>query len=191
VERAYELIGPDWFNPPGESQFNVIAKTGEPVSEARLKLMLRTPLTETFQLALHHEQRELRVYELVVFRKSPALHAATGRDEPKVRWMDDHVDSFRGSSMAQFTVHLGPPHTSWPVVDRTGLAGSFDFQLDLARYILDAETGKPIKDARGAVDEESALIRGLREQLGLALKPARAPIDILVVDHVLKAPTGN
>jgi len=190
VERGYELIGPDWFNPPGESQFDVIAKTAEPVSEAQLKLMLRTLLAERFQLAVHSEKRMLPVYELVLLKESPALHPAAGR-EATVKWMDDHVDSFRAFSMTRLAVYLGPPHTSRPVVDRTGLTGSFDFQLDLSRYILDPETGKPIHHARGAIDEEGALVRGLREQLGLALKPGRAPIDVLVVDHVLKVPAGN
>ena len=52
-------------------------------------------------------------------------------------------------------------------------------------------TGKAILDYRGAIDLEGALLRALPEQLGLALKPVRAPYPVLVVDHVEKVPTAN
>jgi hypothetical protein len=53
-------------------------------------------------------------------------------------------------------------------VDETGLDGVYDIALDLSRYFLDPQTGKPILDSRGAIDHEGALI-----------------------DHVEKDPTGN
>jgi uncharacterized protein (TIGR03435 family) len=76
--------------------------------------------------------------------------------------------------MAQLAQQLGPPMTTRPVVDKTGLPGSFDFKLDLARYILDASTGQPVLDTHGAADTEGATIRALPDQLGLVLKPGRA-----------------
>ena len=44
---------------------------------------------------------------------------------------------------------------------------------------------------RGAIGEEIALVLGLREQLGLALRPGRDLTDTLVVDRVQKVPSGN
>ncbi len=191
IHRAYELIGPDWFNPPGEFQFDVLAKTASPVDESQLRLMLRTLLAERFELAIHPEQRELPVYELSLARKTPALQEAAARADPKVKPLDRFTYSFEGFSMPQLAVQLGHPWTSRPVVDKTGLAGSFDFKLDIRRYVTDPETGKQVTDARGAIDMESAVIRGLRDQVGLALKPGRTAIDTLVVDRVLKVPKGN
>jgi uncharacterized protein (TIGR03435 family) len=190
VQRAYELNAPDWFNPPGELQFDVVAKTGAPVPESQLKLMLRALLAERFHLSIHSEKKAFPVYDLLLLRKTPALRIVPPGD-PRVTWMANYVDSFTCFSMAQLAVQLGPPHTSRPVVDKTGLTGPFDFRLDLSAYLLDSATGQPIKDSRGAIDEEPALVRALRDQLGLALKPSRALIDILVVDRVEKVPVGN
>jgi uncharacterized protein (TIGR03435 family) len=71
------------------------------------------------------------------------------------------------------------------------LPGSFDFNLDLARYILDASTGRPVLDAHGAVDTEGATIRAVPDQLGLILKPGRVPISVLIVDRVEGIPSSN
>ncbi len=77
------------------------------------------------------------------------------------------------------------------VIDETGLPGRFDFTLDLAPYILDADTGKAVMDSIGRVDEAGALIRALPEQLGLRLEKKVAPIEVLVIDHLEKNPTAN
>jgi uncharacterized protein (TIGR03435 family) len=66
-----------------------------------------------------------------------------------------------------------------PVVDQTGLSGLYDFTL---HWTQDAtpETG----------DNAAAFRQALRNQLGLELKPTRAPIDVLILDHV-DHPTEN
>ena len=60
-----------------------------------------------------------------------------------------------------------------PVVDRSGLAGLYDFTLQWASF-PNPETGDTAASFRAA----------LKSQLGLELKPTQAPIDILVIDHV-------
>ena len=63
-----------------------------------------------------------------------------------------------------------------PVVDQTGLSGLYDFALSWVHDVTAED---------GAVADNAAAIRdALRRQLGLKLKPARAPIVFLVVDHV-------
>lgn len=54
-----------------------------------------------------------------------------------------------------------------PVVDRTGLAGEFDFILEY--------------DENGVL--RPTLVTAIREQLGLRLQPSRAPVDVLVVEQ--------
>jgi uncharacterized protein (TIGR03435 family) len=135
--------------------------------------------------------RERPVFELVLARQTPALQNAAAHDGPKLKYLDTYGYAFHDFSMQQLAAQLGHPWTSRLVVDKTGLSGRYDFQLDLSRYILDAETGKPVLDTRGAIDQEGALVRGLRDQLGLLLRPARAPVDTLIVDSVQKVPTGN
>ena len=55
----------------------------------------------------------------------------------------------------------------------------------------DAQTGKPILDARGAIDVETAHIQALPKQLGLRLERKSAPMEVMVIDHVEKEPTAN
>ena len=71
-----------------------------------------------------------------------------------------------------------------PVVNRTGLTGSFD--VDLA-YTPDAAFGPPAPFARA---DGPSLFTGLQEQLGLRLDAARGPVDVLVIDRV-EQPTEN
>lgn len=93
--------------------------------------------------------------------------------------------------MAELALQLGPPMTSRPVFDATGLAGTFDFTLNLGRYVLDPATGAPVLDAKGAIDSEGATLRAVRDQLGLTLRPDHGDFEVLVVDHVEKRPTAN
>ena len=56
-------------------------------------------------------------------------------------------------------------------VDRTGLTGTFDFDLTWAADAVPDSVGPSIFTA-------------VQEQLGLKLESTRGPIDVLVVDHV-------
>jgi uncharacterized protein (TIGR03435 family) len=60
-----------------------------------------------------------------------------------------------------------------PVVDQTGLTGLYDFTLHFV-WSPDPDTG----------DTASSFRESLKAQLGLELKSTRAPIDILVIDHI-------
>ena len=76
-----------------------------------------------------------------------------------------------------------------PVVDQTGLTGLYDFTL---HWIHDTNGGAtPATTNESVVSDNMASFRhALRDQLGLELRPARAPIDILVIDHI-DHPTEN
>jgi uncharacterized protein (TIGR03435 family) len=60
-----------------------------------------------------------------------------------------------------------------PVIDETGLTNHYDFEL---KWTVGVD--KPLVT--------DALIRTVREQLGLELTAARRPIEVLVVDRVAK-----
>ena len=191
VKQGYELIGPGWINPPTEVLIDITAKTGRPATEDEIRLMLQSLLIERFKLAVHREQRDLPVYELVQVRKDRALRPSAVPGDPKMKPGEaNYSDVYQNMTMAQLAQRLGPPMTSRPVIDKTGLEGAFDFELDFGPYVLDS-AGKPILDARGAIDSEGAAIQAVRDQLGLALKASRAPYEVLVIDHVEKTPAGN
>ncbi|HEX4322378.1 MAG TPA: TIGR03435 family protein [Acidobacteriaceae bacterium] len=81
-----------------------------------------------------------------------------------------------------------------PVVDRTGLTGKFDFTLEWTPEAdrpssLPSAAGSPgsaaLPDTRGTSFQEA-----LKEQLGLKLESARAPLQVPVIDHI-EAPSEN
>lgn len=76
------------------------------------------------------------------------------------------------------------------VTDKTGLTGKYDWglkwtpeQAQMAAHSQGADGSAPDSDAPG-------LITALREQLGLKLEPAKAPVQIVVIDH-LEPPSPN
>jgi uncharacterized protein (TIGR03435 family) len=93
--------------------------------------------------------------------------------------------------MQELARRMDQPITSLHVVDETGLAGVYDFTLDLSDYISEPTTGKPILDARGAINEEAALLLALPTQLGLKLRRQTVAMQTMVIDHVAKDPTPN
>lgn len=103
----------------------------------------------------------------------PPTHAAESL--PRIR---NESFLFSDASMLEFAEMLMQLRgVDLPVVDRTGSAGTFGIELKSAPAAArDADTA-----------ELSTIIEG---QLGLKLKSAKAPIEILVNDHAGK-PTGN
>lgn len=68
-----------------------------------------------------------------------------------------------------------------PVVDQTGLTGAYDFSLD---WLADQPTSSAAPGAQPADAEGPSFFEAIKEQLGLRLKPTRAAIPVLVIDHI-------
>lgn len=69
-----------------------------------------------------------------------------------------------------------------PVLDRTGLAGTFDFILEWTPERREAAS--PGVDSQPDLPSGPTFQQALREQLGLKLESQKGPIDIIVIDHV-------
>ncbi len=66
------------------------------------------------------------------------------------------------------------------MVDKTGLTGKYDFSLHWTPD--NVESTDP--------NAPPGLFTAIQEQLGLKLEPVKAPVDVLVIDHVEK-PSAN
>lgn len=73
-----------------------------------------------------------------------------------------------------------------PVIDRTGLKGTFDFSLEWSP--APGPAGQPLGST--ADDTGPTFGEALQKQLGLKLEPLRAAVDIYVLDHI-EQPTPN
>jgi uncharacterized protein (TIGR03435 family) len=179
IMRAYEVPeiqitgGPKWLD---ESRFDIEARAGYPAQYAELNQMLQTLLAERFRLKLHHETRSLQGYAIVLAKDGLKMK----RSAPGTRGhTNDNPGSVvsKATSISRLALKLSNL-LKIPVVDETGVSGSFDFTL---RWIPD-----------GAADPTAgpSLFTAIQEQLGLRLEGRKVPVDMLVVDSA-EPPSAN
>ncbi len=73
--KDYEISGPDWIK--ADERYDIIANAPG-ASEAQMRQMLQTLLTQRFQMKLHRETKELSVYALVPGKGAPKVKEARG-----------------------------------------------------------------------------------------------------------------
>lgn len=80
-----------------------------------------------------------------------------------------------------------------PILDKTGLSGSFDITLEWTpdpAQARSADGGRETADVAAEPDERTSIFTALQEQLGLKLQPTRAPLEVIVIDR-LERPTPD
>ena len=166
----------------GADRFDIVAKAGAPANVPTLRAVLRTLLGERFKLKLHRDTKELSSLVLVVARGGPKLHNSQ-EDAPGVLRPDKGAMVAQHATMSEFIGTLAGPLRT-PVIDKTGLTGRYDFTVDLSSYLADAKPGQQ-------PDMTGIMISALREQLGLNLESRKESVEVLVIDHAEKSPSGN
>jgi uncharacterized protein (TIGR03435 family) len=159
---------------------------------------LRAFLEDRFAVRLREGTVDVPVYELrTVDGIGPALQPSPvdclGHDAGRpheggcgLRWQAFGRAEGRGITMGQLAATLS--HTGRldrPVVDRTGLAGAFDFDLRFSPY--SRRTDSALSHLGRALEWAAItdpLPEALRAQLGLELADGTAPVNVFVVDHV-------
>ena len=174
--KSYQVEGPAWLE---SAMFDVVANVPPGATRDQASLMLQKLLADRFQMKLHRSTRELPVFALVVARNGPKLKASVvDPDAPKPRgtfWSGGRKKfEFDRRTMASFA-HTLELDVARPVIDRTGLKGTYDIRLEFA------ET-KPVFSS--ADPQTPELFTALIEQLGLKLESARGPVEVLVIDSV-------
>jgi uncharacterized protein (TIGR03435 family) len=198
VEFAYNLRdvqlsgGPPWVRSgvlSSSELYQVVAKvSGDPPPPMDVfRQMLQTLLADRFRLQVHHVQKELPIYNLVVNKGGPKL-----KESPP-----DAKFNFVSSGMGRFGVRIVATHmtvqqlidhqlsgyTDRPIFDKTGLAAPYDFTLEFA--VENAPLAEAADPKNGP-----ALVAAVKEQLGLKLEPGTAQFDTVVIDHA-ERPSQN
>jgi uncharacterized protein (TIGR03435 family) len=155
--KDYQVTGPEWI---AQERYSIAAKLPAGASRSQIPDMLKTLLTERFQIKMHHESKEFPVYALIVAKSgakmkeapqdsgdadsgpsaaTPAVNVNVSGGPGGVR-----IDRGRGSyfafgdnqlegkklTMPDFADTLGR-FTDRPVVDMTELKGAYDFVVKL------------------------------------------------------------
>lgn len=150
-----------------EGEFDAIVRIPSEDSDLAWRF-LQEALKAAFRLTVTLEPQEVDVYVLTVAESSDI------RPEPTVSTGGMSM-GLRGGSFQTVNVSpkmLGEWLEEWaldkPVVDETGLTGTYDFSVRWS-------------DERSEIPEPAVLIELVRDQLGLELKAARRTIDIVTV----------
>jgi len=177
--REYLLSGPDWLD---SENFDISAKYASEIPDADVLPMLQRLLGERFNLALHHETRQISGYAMVIGKNGPKLRpAASARPFANFRALSGHAEG-TCVSMPDLADRLSraPFQLDRPVVDFTGLTGRFDLTLDWSPIDKQAE------NASGP-----SIFSAIEEQLGLRLEARKLPLEVLIVDHADRVPAAN
>jgi uncharacterized protein (TIGR03435 family) len=180
--RDYQVLGPDWLD---SERFDVAAKPPSAADSAQLNLMLQSLLADRFKLALHHDSKMFPVYGLLVARGGLKVKEVEDNGNHDNRGKRGQFIGLQ-CSMARLAEQLGR-NMDRPVVDMTGLKGVFNLTLNWTPE--EAQAAR--EETRADVQNYPPLLTALQEQLGLKLEPKRAPVDVLVIDHIERVPTEN
>jgi hypothetical protein len=96
----------------------------------------------------------------------------------------------KAQPLARLTVMLGN-QLNRPVIDKTGLNGKYDFDLEFAPDPSSFPPPPTPSSADNTIERGPDLITALQTQLGLKVVPSKAKLDLLVVDKAEKVPTAN
>jgi bla regulator protein blaR1 len=199
--------------------FEIQAKAEGNPTKDQMRLMMQSLLGDRFKLAIRFEKQPTPVFALVLGtpgKTGPKLRAhsdgppcdvhmpgsAPGNSANLDGLFPRVCDAFILIPAANHEMLLGSRNTTMkriadslpslghlgrPVVDQTGLTGRFDFTLQW----MPESNGPAPSGADAPLDSQGAtFLQALKDQLGMKLKSTKAPIDVLVVDHV-ERPSEN
>lgn len=191
-----QLSGPQWLtelttDPTQVTRFEIIAKVPETATKEQVPLMLQNLLEDRFKLKVHRESRPTQIYSLEVSRNGDKLtpSVSDGRRPPGCARSIGAGETYSAAadcysiSMAQLAQQLAALAPAYfregPVVDHTGLTGSYDLRLEWRRVdeLQNGAQGDTIFDAV--------------KKLGLELQKKRENAEMLIVDHCERMPTEN
>jgi uncharacterized protein (TIGR03435 family) len=177
VQRG-QISGPGMMT---SEKYDIVAKADGAATEDEMKAMMRGLLTERFKLGFHREKKELRSFALMAAKGGAkvgtGLKQASAEEVP-LRENSAMGSRARATTMQEFADFLSGPLEK-PVVDKTGLAGRWDFGFDFSKYMTDPP--------KGLDDFLAVLDATLQGELGLKLVGEKDVVEVLVVDHVEKA----
>jgi uncharacterized protein (TIGR03435 family) len=212
---ADQISGPESMS---SAAFDIMATVPPGSTPEQVNIMLQNLLAQRFEATLHHEKRELTMYELTVAKSGSKLKesaypdATPGKIDPKAIALDKTgfpilppgvALQTKGSSEQDGTVRA--VYRSYPIAllmqEVAGILGIFVSSEPgsglIPARIVDKTglTGKydfTLKYAgRGISGNGPGISDALEKQLGLKLMKLKAPQDVIVVDHIDKVPTEN
>jgi uncharacterized protein (TIGR03435 family) len=205
---------PKWIQ---QDRYAIEARSTAIPTKDQVRLMVQSLLAERFGLKIHFETQETAVFAVTLLKdgktgsglrphsEGPACDAPADQNQntkdglPKIfpERCETQGLMFRPGQLAlaggrnttmdqlagiiSFNGSLGRP-----AVDQTGITGRIDYRIE---FVRDPSPAAP-PDATAEGVPGPTFLQAVRDQLGLKLEPARAPLRFLIVDSVNR-PTEN
>ena len=205
VEIAYDVhdsqikAAPAWYR---TERFDILAKLDRPEgagdlgdaedpkgpAAGRFRQRIRSLLTDRFQLSIRRESSEQSVYLLTVAKGG---HKLQETDEHGGLNRNFGTITARGSAISVLANVLSSM-LSRPVLDHTGLTGSYKFKLEF----FEDQTKPKVKDDPTVSTETPpdaagpSIFSAIQQQLGLKLEAGKGPVETLVIER-LEKPSAN
>jgi uncharacterized protein (TIGR03435 family) len=213
---------PKWLN---QDKFDILAKVnadptgpqpGQQFNFDELQHMIQALIIERFNLKTHTEDQPQDAYTLLA--ANPKLKKADpdnrsgckngpgpdGKDPRIANPILSRLVTCLNVTLDQFAELLQPMATGYlkfPVLNATGIQGSYDFTLSFSTAgaanassappptsgDASSTTSEPAADPSGAISLPDALLK----TYGLKLVKERRPEPVIVIDHVDEKPTEN
>jgi uncharacterized protein (TIGR03435 family) len=223
ITRAYAFEAYQFppHHPCCQARFDFDAKLPPGATKSQFQKMLQSLLADRFKLALHLEPKEMPVFELTVADKGLKLKPSPpgSAAPPEDPWMPtpyttgkDHYPEFpsghAGLAGVSGRYHWTAFHVRMqeiastlsfqlgrPVVDATGLTGTYDIDLkwtiDVAWILENGGMRDQIPELAKDAPTGPNLLHAVQDQLGLKLTSKKGSGEMVVIDHLEKVPTGN
>jgi uncharacterized protein (TIGR03435 family) len=166
--QLYRVVGgPDWIR---TDRYDIHATAGAPIPPKEHDDALLALLAERFKLIVHRETRDMPAMVLMAPKRPAGLKSAADGEKSSIRYGIQGDPIFVAVPMSAVTNYLSQ---MWhlPVVDQTGLVGTFDFSL--APSAVDRAPG----DAWGDLVREAVL------EFGFKVETRKVPMQVTVVDR--------
>jgi uncharacterized protein (TIGR03435 family) len=215
-DSYFEIQSPDWLD---SQTVAVDATMPSDTTKAQFREMLRNLIAIRFGLKYHVEAKEVAGYSLELAKNGPKMNESPNQNssamEPGVQPTSRDADGFpifppRAGPWCVLLEIPGDRHRMMcqqqtmqdlakllaaaksTVTDATGLTAKYDFTLT---YSGERPGSAPVVSQTPVAQPEDSplpdIFSALQSQLGLKLEPKKVPVEVMVVDHMEKTPTGN
>jgi len=197
IAAAYDLSpktisgGPEWIDSDRYDIQAVTPGAARPTHDEQMA-MLRTLLCDRFTLKFHREGKDFSIYVLEVARSGPKLKESSAPASDPSQLISTvypqriHLPA-RNATIGDFASLLQRALLDRPVVDKTGLTGRYDFDLDWAPDETQFGGEVPVAPSDAP---SPPFFTAIEQELGLRIEATRGVVQALVVDTAQR-PTPN
>ena len=181
--RKFQISAPEWTQ---TAYFSIDAKLPERASVDQVPAMLQRLLEERFKLVVRRDIKEFAVYELTV-ADGPSRLIEFVPDTPLPK------GGFSPMTLDQYAVFLSDA-ADQPVLNRTGLAGTYLFQLSPVAAEANQRRMEEVKNRSGAGDAVTpgpGRLPGILLGMGLKLDSRKVRMPTLVIERAERVPIEN